>query len=96
MVNKVVPIYPFLAQKMGIAGSVKIEALVAPTGNVKSAEVLGGHPVLLKPVSTPSGGASGKLLLTKPKNWSSSTSIPNRSSFVLECSDGHATPLQHT
>jgi hypothetical protein len=32
MVNKVVPIYPFLAQKMGIAGSVKIEALVVPTG----------------------------------------------------------------
>jgi len=46
MVNKVVPIYPFLAQKMGIAGPVKIEALVVPTGNVKSAVVLGGHPVL--------------------------------------------------
>jgi TonB family protein len=46
MVNKVVPIYPFLAQKMGIAGSVKIEALVVPTGNVKSAVVLSRHPVL--------------------------------------------------
>jgi TonB family protein len=46
IVNKVVPIYPFLAQKMGIAGSVRIEALVMPNGTVKSAVVLGGHPVL--------------------------------------------------
>jgi TonB family protein len=46
MATKVVPIYPSLAQKMGIAGSVKIEALVAPNGTVKSAGILGGHPVL--------------------------------------------------
>jgi TonB family protein len=46
MVTKVVPNYPSLAQKMGIAGSVKIEAVVAPNGAVKSAGVLGGHPVL--------------------------------------------------
>ena len=46
MVTKVVPIYPNLAQKMGISGSVKIEALVAPNGSVKSADILGGHPVL--------------------------------------------------
>jgi TonB family protein len=46
MVTKIVPIYPSLAQKMGIAGSVKIEALVAPNGAVKSAGILGGHPVL--------------------------------------------------
>lgn len=46
MVTKIVPIYPSLAQKMGIAGAVKIEALVAPNGSVKSADILGGHPVL--------------------------------------------------
>jgi len=46
IVNKVVPIYPFLAQTMGIAGSVKIEALVVLTGNVNSAVALDGHPVL--------------------------------------------------
>ncbi len=46
MIGKVVPIYPNLAQKMGISGSVKIEALVAPNGTVKSAGILGGHPVL--------------------------------------------------
>jgi outer membrane biosynthesis protein TonB len=31
---------------MGIAGLVKIEAVVAPNGTVKSANILGGHPVL--------------------------------------------------
>jgi TonB family protein len=46
MLTKVVPIYPGLAQKMGIAGSVKIEVLVAPNGSVKSTQTLGGHPVL--------------------------------------------------
>jgi TonB family protein len=46
MVGRVVPVYPGLAQKMGISGSVKIEAVVAPNGTVKSAGILGGHPVL--------------------------------------------------
>jgi TonB family protein len=45
-VSRVVPLYPGLAQKMGISGSVKIEAIVAPNGKVKSAGILGGHPVL--------------------------------------------------
>jgi TonB family protein len=46
MVNRVVPAYPSLAQKMGISGSVKIEAVVAANGTVKSTGILGGHPVL--------------------------------------------------
>jgi TonB family protein len=46
MVTKVVPIYPTMAQQMRISGSVKIEAVVAPNGIVKSAEILGGHPLL--------------------------------------------------
>ena len=46
IVSKVVPNYPSLAQKMRIAGSVKVEAVVAPNGTVKSASILGGHPVL--------------------------------------------------
>jgi TonB family protein len=46
MVTRVVPAYPALAHKMGISGSVKIEALVLPNGTVKSADILGGHPVL--------------------------------------------------
>jgi TonB family protein len=46
MVAKVVPIYPPLAHDMRIAGSVRIEAVVAPNGTVKSAAILGGHPLL--------------------------------------------------
>jgi TonB family protein len=44
--NKVQPVYPELARKMNIAGTVKIEVVVAPNGTVKDARVVGGHPVL--------------------------------------------------
>jgi len=43
---KVEPAYPELARKMGISGAVKIEVTVAPNGTVKTARVVGGHPVL--------------------------------------------------
>ncbi len=38
--------YPELAHKMNISGTVKIEVTVAPNGSVKEAHVVGGHPVL--------------------------------------------------
>ena len=38
--------YPELARKMHIAGTVKIEVVVAPNGTVKDARIVGGHPVL--------------------------------------------------
>ena len=44
--SKVQPMYPELARKMNITGTVKIEVVVAPNGTVKDARVLGGHPVL--------------------------------------------------
>lgn len=44
--NKVQPEYPELAKKMSISGTVKIEVVVAPNGAVKSARIVGGHPVL--------------------------------------------------
>lgn len=44
--SKVQPIYPELAHKMNISGTVKIEVTVAPNGTVKDARVVGGHPVL--------------------------------------------------
>lgn len=44
--SKVQPAYPELARKMNIAGTVKIEVVVAPNGSVKDARVVGGHPVL--------------------------------------------------
>lgn len=44
--TKVQPVYPELARKMNLSGTVKIEVTVAPNGTVKDAHVAGGHPVL--------------------------------------------------
>ena len=44
--TKVQPVYPELARRMNITGTVKIEVVVAPNGTVKDARVVGGHPVL--------------------------------------------------
>jgi TonB family protein len=44
--TKVQPVYPELAKKMNIAGTVKIEVVIAPNGSVKEAKIVGGHPVL--------------------------------------------------
>jgi TonB family protein len=44
--SKVAPLYPELARKMNITGTVKIQIVVAANGTVKDAKVLGGHPVL--------------------------------------------------
>jgi TonB family protein len=44
--TKVQPVYPDLARKMNLVGTVKIEVVVAPNGTVKDARVVGGHPVL--------------------------------------------------
>lgn len=46
VVSKFEPAYPSLARRMGISGTVRIEAVVAPNGSVKSTSVIGGHPVL--------------------------------------------------
>ena len=48
ILNRVTPIYPDLARRMQISGTVKIEATVAPNGKVKSTKVIGGSPVLTK------------------------------------------------
>ena len=40
------PAYPTLARNMALQGIVKVDALVAPDGTVKGAEIKGGHPVL--------------------------------------------------
>jgi len=44
--TRVQPVYPELARKMQISGTVKIEVTVSPNGAVKEARVVGGHPVL--------------------------------------------------
>jgi TonB family protein len=44
--NKVAPTYPDLAKHINLAGVVRVEITVAPNGSIKSARLIGGHPVL--------------------------------------------------
>ena len=40
------PEYPQIARRMNISGTVKVELVIAADGTIKSAKILGGHPVL--------------------------------------------------
>lgn len=46
--SRVAPVFPELAKKMHIHGTVKVEAVVRPNGTVKSTRILGGNPVLVE------------------------------------------------
>ena len=47
VVNRVNPVYPPLARKMNVAGTVKVEVTISPAGNVTDTKVIGGHPLLI-------------------------------------------------
>jgi protein TonB len=40
------PVYPELARRLNLTGTVKVEVTIGPDGRVKRTRVLGGHPVL--------------------------------------------------
>jgi TonB family protein len=40
------PEYPEIARRMNLNGTVKVELVIAADGTIRSAKVLGGHPVL--------------------------------------------------
>jgi TonB family protein len=44
---KVAPVYPDIARRLSISGTVRLSVTVAPNGNVKSSKVVGGHPALV-------------------------------------------------
>ncbi len=44
---KVEPVYPEVARRMSIAGTVRLAVIVAPNGTVKSSKPIGGHPLLV-------------------------------------------------
>lgn len=48
IVTKVIPHYPELARPMRLEGTVKLMVSVAPNGNVKSMQAVGGNPLLLQ------------------------------------------------
>jgi len=45
-ISKPSPEYPELARRLRLSGTVKIEVIILPSGAVKNATVIGGHPVL--------------------------------------------------
>ena len=44
--SKVAPVYPDLARRMKIVGVVRVQITVSANGTVKTAKLVGGHPVL--------------------------------------------------
>jgi len=47
--SKIDPVYPDLAKRMNVTGTVKVMVVIATNGTVKSAKPLGGHPLLIEP-----------------------------------------------
>lgn len=45
--TKVSPVYPELAKRMSITGTVRLSVVVAPNGQVKNTKAIGGHPILV-------------------------------------------------
>jgi TonB family protein len=46
--TRILPVYPELAKRQGVAGKVKIEVIIAPDGHIKSTRAIGGHPLLVQ------------------------------------------------
>jgi TonB family protein len=44
---KIEPVYPDVARRMSIVGTVRLAVVVAPNGTVKSSKPVGGHPLLV-------------------------------------------------
>jgi TonB family protein len=44
--KRVAPVYPALAKRMKVAGTVKLEVKIAASGKVQEVKVLSGHPLL--------------------------------------------------
>jgi len=45
--NRIAPTYPEIARRMGLAGTVKLQVVIAANGTVKETKVIGGHPILV-------------------------------------------------
>ena len=48
IVDRVVPLYPDLARRAQIHGTVRVGVVVAPNGRAKFTQVIGGNPLLAK------------------------------------------------
>jgi TonB family protein len=48
VVRQTMPVYPEIAKKMGLTGTVRVLVFVAPDGSVKKIQPVGGSPVLIQ------------------------------------------------
>ncbi len=48
IIRKTNPVYPEIAKRMSLTGTVKLQATVTADGNVKTVQPLGGSPVLIQ------------------------------------------------
>lgn len=48
--NNPTPVYPETARQFRLSGVVKVQAVIAPDGQIKDVKVIGGHPVLVNAV----------------------------------------------
>jgi TonB family protein len=48
VVRQTMPTYPEIAKKMGLSGTVRVLAVIAPDGSVKKIQPVGGSPVLIQ------------------------------------------------
>jgi len=68
VLNKLTPVYPELARRARLSGTVKVEAVVSPEGKVKATHVLGGSPVLAQAACDAIGNWRWAPALRKLKN----------------------------
>jgi outer membrane biosynthesis protein TonB len=52
VIRRVDPMYPETARRMNLGGTVKLFAVVAPDGTVKTVEAVGGSPLLVQSAQT--------------------------------------------
>lgn len=48
VVRQVTPVYPEMARKMNLSGTVKVVAIISPDGKVKNVQAMGGNPLLIQ------------------------------------------------
>jgi TonB family protein len=46
--TKVAPTYPNIARRLDITGTVRVQVVVSPSGDIENSTVVGGHPLLVK------------------------------------------------
>ncbi len=76
ILRKTVPLYPEVAKRIKLGGTVKVVAVVAADGEVKSVEPKGGSPILLKAAEDAvakwkfaSGGESREIIEVRFAPW---------------------------